>query len=60
MFSASSSSEEEDDDCVHTMITSLTNLRNKQEQEKVVGLNGDLRGKWESNYRQTFCVASNV
>ena len=59
MFSASSE-EEEDDDWVPTMITSLTNFRNKQEQEKVVRLNGDLMGKWESNYRQTFCVASNV
>ena len=58
MFSASS--EEEDDDCVQTMITSVTNLRNKQEQEKVVGLNGDLMGTWESNYRQTFCVASDL
>ena len=55
MFSASA----EDDDCAQT-ITSLTNLMNKQEQEKVVGLNGDLMGQWESNYCQTFCVASNM
>ena len=57
MFSASL---EEDDDWAQTMITSLTNLRNKQEQWKVVRLNGDLMGKWESNYRQTFCVASDM
>lgn len=57
MFSASL---EEDDDWAQTMITSLTNLRNKQEEEKVVRLNGDLMGKWESNYRQTFCVASDM
>ena len=58
MFSASSL--EEDDDWAQTMIASLTNLRNKQEQWKVVRLNGDLMGKLESNYRQTFCVASDM